>query len=203
MSQGSAKFFDRVQRARFYTELHRQAVALLPAATQGQSWLDMGCGPGLVARLAAQRGYRALGLDIDLFMVEQARRHGTPGCRFEVAGLEELPHYPPASVVSAASLLYVLPQPQAALHELWQAVRPGGYLLVIETTATFTLGHALRQWPRQPRGCRLVLLLWALARQGRAVDRTLLRQALPEAEPSVTPLLDGMVEAWVWRKPGG
>ena len=57
----SAAFFTWVQSAQFYVDLHTQAIELLPTG-DGKSWLDVGCGPGLVARLARSRGYDVLGL---------------------------------------------------------------------------------------------------------------------------------------------
>ena len=56
--------FTWLQGADFYRELHREAVEALPRGS-GETWLDVGTGPGLVARLAAANGYRATGIDAD------------------------------------------------------------------------------------------------------------------------------------------
>lgn len=71
MSAFSAALFSRLQAAEFYSALHQQAVELLPRG-EGRTWLDVGCGPGLVARCAAAHGYRARGVDTDPAMVRRA-----------------------------------------------------------------------------------------------------------------------------------
>lgn len=185
-----ARFFTWVQRARFYVDLHREAVSLLPPGDD-RTWLDVGTGPGLVAGLAAERGYDALGIDKNPAMVAAARGR-FPGARFEEAAL---PSHPTATydVVSAASLLIVVPDPRAAARALWEHVRPGGHLLLVETTA--------RMNPRETRPLSvsnpLVLWLWARVRQGRAVDIDAL--GLP-GERQQHLLLEGAVAAWVWRR---
>jgi hypothetical protein len=49
-----------------------------------------------------------------------------------------------AQVVSAASLLAVLPDREAGLNGLWQIARPGGALLVIEPTGLMNVENAAR-----------------------------------------------------------
>ena len=74
MSQLAARFFNYVQGAEFYRDLHQQAVSLLPPGS-GSLWLDVGCGPGLLTRLAAEHGYQATGFDIDPTMIAQAKKN--------------------------------------------------------------------------------------------------------------------------------
>ena len=71
MSFIAAKLFDWLQGADFYHAAHRAAVEHLPPG-DGKLWVDVGCGPGLVARLAAARGYRAIGVDRDRHMIAAA-----------------------------------------------------------------------------------------------------------------------------------
>jgi 2-polyprenyl-3-methyl-5-hydroxy-6-metoxy-1,4-benzoquinol methylase len=73
MSLASAAFLAWVQGAAFYQDVHAAAVDLLPRG-EGKTWLDVGCGPGLVTRLASRRGYRALGVDRDAATIWAARR---------------------------------------------------------------------------------------------------------------------------------
>jgi hypothetical protein len=47
-------------------------------------------------------------------------------------------------VVTAASLLAVVPDPVVALHQLWSCVAPTGTLLVIETSQQMTPASARR-----------------------------------------------------------
>jgi len=201
VSRLSAWWFDVVQGAQFYQALHQEAVALLPPGA-GQTWVDVGCGPGLVARLAQQRGYQALGLDLDGAMVRQARRHqrGTNSPRYVQAGLHDVAaHAAPAAVVSAASLLMVVPDRQAAMQELLRAVAPGGTLLVIETTALMAQAAEKGLPQHLYRGHRAwVLRLWAHVRRGaRPVDVDALCPAGYQVQHH--DLLGGLVRASLLR----
>lgn len=194
----SARLFAWVQGAEFYVELHRDAVALVPR-THGR-WLDIGCGPGLVARLAADAGFDAVGIDHDGDMVRLARHRSTgPAApRFEVGDLNTLVPRS-ADVVSATSLLAVLPDPHEGVHRLWDTLRPGGTLLVVETTALMTPSQARAIAGRLPGHCGAALLLWSHARRGRTVDVELATQ-LGAATATTTPLLSGLVTATVITK---
>jgi 2-polyprenyl-3-methyl-5-hydroxy-6-metoxy-1,4-benzoquinol methylase len=196
----TAVFFNWVQGAPFYIDVHRQAVALLPRS-QDATWLDVGCGPGLVARLAERRGYHVLGVDLDPAMIHMATKTSTRNvrCRFAVGDLNQAVLQHRAEVVSAASLLFVMPDPTDALHKLWQCVRPSGNLLVVETTSYLTPGRARQISATTPAGRRLALHLWARARLGRAVSEQVF-QSLPAQSCTCTPLLNGLVHAWIFVK---
>lgn len=200
MSSLSAAFFSWVQGARFYIDAHAEAVALLPCGKE-KTWLDAGCGPGLVARLASRRGYEAIGIDRDRKMIERAVHlaRNEPSCRFEIADLDGLAAKYSADVVSAASLLFVVPDPETALVQLWNCVRPGGSLLIVETTEKMAPRAALQVMKRVRPGRRLALLLWARARQGRAVTPAVYGRLAP-VSGSCTPLLEGLVSAWIFKK---
>lgn len=200
-----ARFFRYLQGATFYRSTYRDAVQLLPPG-DGRQQLDVGCGPGLIPRLTAQRGYLSRGIDRSAAMIAEARRgscrsNGNP--QFEVSDLEN--HVDTAGttydVVSAASFLAVVPDTTQTVQKLWNLVVPGGYLLVIEPTQSFTEDHARSIARRDGIGRRGFLLTrWARAREGRAVDLNALR-TLTEESPRIFSHLDGMVESWVVRKP--
>lgn len=200
MSFVSAAFFSWVQAAPFYIDVHAQAVDLLPPGN-GKTWLDVGCGPGLVAHLACDRGYDVLGIDRDPAMVRFAVRNtrGNQRCRFEVGDLNGISGQQSADVVSAVSLLFVVPEPGVAIRQLWDRVRPGGSLLVIETTARMTPEGARKAKSMTRPGRRVALTLWARIRSGRAIAPEVFR--LLSAHSSVcTPLLGGLVQAWTFTK---
>jgi len=143
MFKSPVVLFTWLQGATFYRDLHVRAVAQLPAG-EGRDWLDFGTGPGLVARLAAARGYRAVGLDSDARMIRAAQRLARcldSPARFRTASVfEPLPAQ--AHVVSACSLLAVVPDRQRAVQALWSAVEPGGTLLIVEPTDRMEPGSA-------------------------------------------------------------
>jgi SAM-dependent methyltransferase len=197
-----ARFFTWLSERESYRSAHAEAVALTPAG--GGAWIDVGCGPGLVARLAARRGFSVRGFDRSPGMVRAARAQAAAealSIRFEVAPVEEVAtHAEPADVVSAASLLFVLPDRLGAMASLWDLVVPGGTLLVIETTpemrACGTLARA------QARGGQSVeLMLWGLARGGRSAARDIAAFRPPDLEASsFHPLLGGLLGAWMLRR---
>ena len=198
-----ATLFVWLQGAGFYRDLHQQAVELLPQG-EGKTWLDIGCGPGLVTRLAAARGYVATGLDTSGQMICAAKRlarwHQSTAS-FKQCGLDALAGQQ-ADVISAASLLAVLDDKPAGAAALWKSVRPGGHLLLIEPTTAMNPANAKRLIERGglPRKRLRGLTLWAAAREGRAVAPAIFAP-VDIAQTQQLELLEGLVGAWVYRKP--
>src|SRR5215469_11937571 len=105
----------------------------------GASCLDAGCGPGETMRAMAERvgpAGRVLGIDADpeLGARTLATLHGAGHhqCSFQTQDLtigEPIPGAP-FDLVYARPLLFHLPQRVEVLARLWDAVAPGGYLLV-------------------------------------------------------------------------
>jgi ubiquinone/menaquinone biosynthesis C-methylase UbiE len=107
--------------------------------TAGASCLDAGCGPGETMRVMAQRtgpAGRVLGIDVDaeLGAAALAMLHGAGhrNCRFLAHDLAADGPIPgaPFDVVYARLLLFHLPQRVAVLARLWDAVAPGGRLIM-------------------------------------------------------------------------
>lgn len=196
----SSEFFSWLQGADFYVRVHAEAVSL--AAERPGRWLDVGCGPGLVTRLAASRGHVAVGADASPAMIRTARRLALAersAATFEVATIEELAARPSrAEVVSAASLLAVIPNEARGLDLLWRSVAPGGALLIVETTPAMRPAAALRLASgRRASG----LLLWAVARRGRSCAPVMdTWRPVDLAARAFHPLLGGLVGAWLFRR---
>lgn len=204
MSAAAARLFSWAQGADFYRDHLRGAVELLPPG-DGATLRDFGCGPGLLTRLAAARGYRAVGLDVDPHMVATAKRiarRERSTATFQVLDLRAAEAgLPPADVVAAASLLAVMPDRRAALRLLWDGVAPGGRLLVVEATEQMTVPAARRLVANGLAGRRSRLLIrWAAGRAGRTVDPRIYEDLPDVTEKRVAPLLDGLVGAWVLHK---
>lgn len=120
-----------IRRERRYRELIR-----LAGVRPGERVLDVGCGSGYLAGLAAEAGASALGVDASEPMIEYARRtFGSTECRFEVGTAQALPVGDgDFDVVLSSLVLHHLPddgQP-AALAEMRRALRPGGRLLIAD-----------------------------------------------------------------------
>ncbi|MBO0814419.1 MAG: methyltransferase domain-containing protein [Actinobacteria bacterium] len=110
-------------------------VALMP----GAACLDAGCGPGETMRLMAERtgpAGRVLGIDTDssLGAMALATLHaaGHRQCYFRAHDLTSGEPVPgaPFDLVYARLLLFHLPQRAEVLARLWDAVAPGGHLVV-------------------------------------------------------------------------
>jgi ubiquinone/menaquinone biosynthesis C-methylase UbiE len=197
----ASTLFTWLQEADFYYDLHRQAVEALPAG-EGETWLDIGTGPGLVARLAAARGYRATGIDTNPQMIRTARRIAQREHSYADFQTGELAMLPTESayVVSAASLLAVLPGRMSGLASLWKALKPGGLLLVIEPTDQMTPANAERFIRKGIYRKRILgLRMWTRARQSNIVDPGIY-DTLQAASMRFVPLLHGMVGAWIMQK---
>jgi len=198
MSQRAAQLFTRLQDARFYREMHETAAALIPDGA-GRTWLDIGCGPGLLARMAADKGYEAVGVDRDADMIEAARtiaraRHST--AVFEVADIDAITARSTRyDVVSASSLLVVLPEPAAALRQLVALTKPGGTVLIVEAARGMSRLRALSMLLSGQLGSGGgMLLAWAGARAGNTLNEDIFRD--PFWTATRHPLLKGMACAW-------
>lgn len=164
--------------------------------------MDVGCGPGLVARLAAEKGYQVAGIDSNPLMIQTAnritKRHGF-SIDFKTGDVFNLPTES-ADVVSAASLLAVLGNKASGLNSLWKCVRPGGTLLIIEPTNRMTIENANQLIKNGlPRKRIHGLRMWAMARQGNTIDPAVF-ETLRVDSIKFEPLLQGLVGAWILYK---
>jgi SAM-dependent methyltransferase len=130
------------ERLRAQARVWEAATArLLNAAglARGATCLDAGCGPGETMRMMAERvgaAGRVTGIDLDAELgavaVERLHADGHHQCRFQPHDLtsEALVPGAPFDVVYARLVLYHLPQRAEVLGRLWDAVAPGGHLIV-------------------------------------------------------------------------
>jgi SAM-dependent methyltransferase len=202
MSYLGAKLFTWVHKADFYQDLHRQALSTIPDGAS-ELWFDIGCGPGVLTRLAAAKGYLATGIDLDPAMIAAAKRialkEDSPA-QFRVGSISSVPTGT-AAVVSAASLLAVLPDKKLGFQTLVDMLQSGGLLVVIEPTHLMNLHNAnmlIQRGVVTGRGLN-ALRLWSWMRSGAAVDPSVL--VSPDiTQISCTPLLGGMVLVWIFQK---
>lgn len=102
---------------------------------------DLGCGPGHVAGWLAERGGRAVGIDLSPGMVAIAARD-FPAAKFRVGDLRDLPASDGefGAVLALYSLIHLAPEElPIAASELRRVVAPGGPVLV-----AFHLGEDVR-----------------------------------------------------------
>ena len=114
------------------------------APLSGRRILDVGCGPGTLAKRLAEGGASVVGIDPGEAALSRARA-AVPDARFEAASGEALP-FPDRSFDGAVMLnaLHHVPDPGVALSEAARVLVPGGLLVVVEPLADGSFFDALR-----------------------------------------------------------
>ena len=129
----AAPTYDRVGVA-YHEHFARRLVELagLPA---GADLLDVGCGHGAVLLAAARQAGGLTGVDVSAGMLDRARdalgAAGVDDVRLEVMDAEDLAFASGSfDAVTAAFLLFFLPDPEGAVAEFHRVLRPGGRIAV-------------------------------------------------------------------------
>ena len=101
--------------------------------------LDVGCGPGLLPALLAQRGCRSLGIDLDLEMLQPTPLYP----QLAAADVLHLP-FPEKEfdLITSSNLLFLLADPQSALREMARLLRPEGQIAVLNPSEHLTVATA-------------------------------------------------------------
>jgi SAM-dependent methyltransferase len=126
------------------------------APTSGKSLLDVGCGAGGFAELAAHAGAAIAGIDAAQQMIEHAQRL-VPDASFRVGDLQDLP-YPDGSfdAVTGFNSFQYAADPVVALREAARVTKPGGHVVAMiwgtagECEAAAYLGAIGRLLPAPP-----------------------------------------------------
>lgn len=111
----------------------------------GASLLDIACGSGQLALIAARRGMKVAGVDIATNSIEAARnRAASEGldARFDEGDAEALP-YPDASFDVVATIFGAMfaPRPDRVAAELLRVCRPGGRIAMANWTKEGFIGR--------------------------------------------------------------
>ncbi|MGQ0680008.1 MAG: class I SAM-dependent methyltransferase [Actinomycetota bacterium] len=100
--------------------------------------LDLGTGTGYIAILLAELGYRVTGVDLSEPMLELGRTHanGLANPPQLLVGDAVAPDFPSGSfdLLTARYLLWTLREPARALGNWLGLLKPGGMLVVIDST---------------------------------------------------------------------
>jgi len=146
-------------------DVHRVVVdALQPA--KGRRWLDVACGTGDLAELAAAAGAEVVGVDFAAPLIETAKRraaeHGLD-IEYHVGDAENLEGIEDASfdVVSSTFGVMFAPNHGLAAGELARVTRPGGRLGLATWTPEGGIGDMFRMMvqfqPPPPEGAGMPL----------------------------------------------
>jgi len=108
-----------------------EAVLERTRVTAGTRYLDVGCGAGMAAQIAAARGAQVSGLDAAEALLEIARRRA-PQDDFRQGALEELPFDDDSfDVVTGFNAFQYAGNPAVALAEARRVTRPGGTVVIM------------------------------------------------------------------------
>jgi ubiquinone/menaquinone biosynthesis C-methylase UbiE len=138
---------DSLSIARSFVAGARAFIARL-ALQPGESVLDVGCGTGNLATLAARAGARAYGIDSAPNLIAQARLAARrAGCivAFDVAQAEMLPYHDGHfdTTVTMFGAMFAHP-PDRAATELLRVTRPGDRVAMANWTPEGFIGQLLR-----------------------------------------------------------
>ncbi len=141
----SAGDYDRLSR---YMEVGAEAFYHRLAVPPGSRLLDVGCGSGQLAVIAARNGADATGIDIAENLVERARERARVeglSARFYEGDAEELP-FADGSFDVVTSLIGAMfaPRPELAARELLRVCRRGGIVAMANWTPEGFIGQLFK-----------------------------------------------------------
>ena len=107
-----------------------EAVMQRTAVGPGTRYLDVGCGAGTAAHMAAARGAEVCGVDAAAAMIAVAREN-TPEGEFQVGDLEDLPFDDATfDVVTGFNAFQYAANPAVALAEAGRVAKADGWIVV-------------------------------------------------------------------------
>jgi 2-polyprenyl-3-methyl-5-hydroxy-6-metoxy-1,4-benzoquinol methylase len=98
---------------------------------EGKMVLDAGCGTGYGSNMLASRARHVCGIDLSAEAIEYCRTHyGSPNLEFVQMDVTHLGFYRAFDAAVSFQVIEHLPDPDAYLNSLKQAVVPGGMILL-------------------------------------------------------------------------
>ena len=141
----AADYFTQVQGSGGWTGI-LESFARFVAPQPGQRVLDVGCGPGALARIMARHGCQVVGVDANPAMVARAEElaEALPAAEFRLGSVLALPFDGPEfDVITATNVIFLLSDPLAGLREMARVCRPGGRVAMLNPSPR--LSHASAQ----------------------------------------------------------
>ena len=141
-------------------------------------FLDVGCGPGHVARQLAQSGYNVTGIDRSRSLLRIAKKLGAklPSLDFRLSGTDRLTY--------ATGVIYWVEHLLATLREMVRVTRPSGVVAFLDPHASMSVLNARAYGLRHRMSRRDIhkLITWATSAQlNRRFEESELRRLLTDA----------------------
>lgn len=142
--------YDRAAAERLFEKYFRFIGEFVPAGTR---LLDVGCGAGWTSLLLSERGYLVTGIDLNPAGFEPAQCRSD--LQFVAASAQSIPFADESfdAAVSYAALEH-MPNPEAALSEMWRIVRRGGVVITVSPNILSPLnglrGALIHSWRNRP-----------------------------------------------------
>lgn len=137
--------YDRLSR---YMQVEAEAFYRRLPIPPGSRLLDVACGSGQLALIAARNGMAATGVDIAENLVARARERARVerlSARFHEADAEDLPFADATfDVVASVAGAMFAPRPHLVARELLRVCRPGGIVAMANWTAQGFIGQMWR-----------------------------------------------------------
>lgn len=135
-------FFEQVQKTSWYKGLLEEFADFLEVAP-GMAVADIGCGPGYLTRILAQKVKAVSCVDIAPSMVERAREHaseeGIENAYYTVGRAESIPEESGYfDIACATSVIYFLDDPVSVLREMARVVKKGGRVAMLNPSDKMT-----------------------------------------------------------------
>ncbi len=130
--------------------------------------LDVGCGPGSLARHVARDGNTVVGIDADPLMIDRAQYLATElsNVSFELGDVRNL-RFEAASfdAALATNVIFLLQEPLVGLKEMARVVRAGGIIAMLNPSTHMTLvaAETLADEQHLEGFARVSLVNWARA----------------------------------------
>lgn len=204
MSKLGSKLFSWLHNSKFYFGFHQEVITKFPNASE-ETWLDFGCGAGVLTKLAYLKGYKATGFDYDLDMIESSKQNSISeeynGINFYQNNLFDFQeNFKNADIVSASSLLSVISNKKEAIEILFKYLKPNGTLVLIESNKNLTFFNAVKYYFKNQVFSDLGLILWGAVRNGKSTANDFISEYVKNLEFKKYTLTNGFVDVFIIKK---